>query len=255
MRGRQLIAGLAALVAFGVFASVAAARPRVSVSLPGSTNAATSIPFSYSASGIGRGERVVLQRPEGTGHVWRTVLTLHSGTRSATLPGLAIGRYQLRIATLAHFGHLLAQQPRRVMVFGNVAFASLFGIAHTGVVTVPTGTFPYALHLYDGLVDYTAFSVGTANPCRSVSLQYVPYIDPVASQNQGTGSIVQQSADPVTTTVPTDTVSMLNADLVPGQSWAFNVSQPDGGLIDWYINGTANCDSTTAPWTEDPEDQ
>jgi hypothetical protein len=246
------VLGLCTLAALGAGAGSALARTRVSFTLPGVVNAAVPVSFSYTNSGVRGRSRVVLQRQEGTAHVWRIVEGLRRGGGSATLGGLPLGHYLTRVAVLDARGRVLAQQQRRLAVFGDVSFSTLFsggGGGQAGVYTTPTGTFPYVLSRYDGAVDYTAFTV-TQNPCRSVHLTFVEGTDSVddPSQQHGTATVVQQSADPVSTTEPGNSPGAVDAALTPGQSWALNVSQaqnePTSFLFTWYINGSANCDST-----------
>lgn len=193
----------------------------------------------------------MIQRQEGTAHVWRTVLRLGGGSGgSGTLPALGIGRYRLRIANLGRRARMLAQQEVRVAAFGTVSFSTLFGRS-TRAYTTALGTFPYVFQYYNGEVDYTAFTVA-ANTCQSVHLEFIPGLldeSQEIPEQHGTATIVQESADPVGMTISEGSKGVVDARVIPGQSWAVNVAQIErrnnDRLFAWYINGSASCDSTS----------
>jgi hypothetical protein len=220
---------------------------QVAMSVGSALNAGTPTAFSWTAHRAPRSS-VVIQRQEGTSHAWRTVLTLgRASAGSATLPALGIGQYHIRIANLDRHGRVLAARQVTVSAFGDVPFSQLFG-GQGGVETTKQITFPYALWYYNGETNYTAFTVA-GNTCRSVHLEFVPDAGASGEYQHATATIVQQSSDPIATTVSANSKGIVDASVIPGQSWAVNLAQVPTGhlenLITWYLNGTANCYTTT----------
>jgi hypothetical protein len=242
--------------------ALAHARPQTSLGIPGAITAGQPTAFAWTAKSIPSRTALVVQRQEGTRSVWRTVVRLGQGTKgSGTLPRVPIGSYRLRIADLDRRGHVLSEQRRRVNAFGDVTFSSLFGRggggSGAGVYNAPTTVFPYALNFYNGVVNYSAFTVAP-NPCRSVHLTFIAGPpgegeDVQITHQHGTATIVQESADPVSATAVGNSVATIDAQLVPGQSWGVRLAQDGGLLFRWYVNGSANCDRTSASANEPPE--
>ncbi len=234
-------------------------RVAVRLQLPSSGNAGAVTPFTYSATGVPRHASVTLERPEGTRHVWQTIASLRAGSHTGSVPALPIGSYSLRVAVLTTKRvrvrrklkvetTVAAQATSTIGIFGQVPLTTLLGESSArGVYTTPTATFPYAFDSYDGQVNYTDLEV-KKNPCRSVTLTWVEGASYDDSQQSGTVTLVQESADPVSATAAGNAVGTLSATLVPGQSWSVNVAQSQGDptdfLFTWYFNGTASCDAT-----------
>jgi hypothetical protein len=239
-----MVSLVAVVASIGVGVSPALARPRVSLKLPVNQDAGKPIPISYTAAGLRTTDRLVVQRALGTGHVWKTVVKLpRVGGSSAKLPSLALGRYQVRIAALDVRKKLLASQQRRLRVFGKVPFSSLFGIgqgvpfqaslSHSGTKTTPTGTFSYVFQMGQSAGPSMAVDKDR-NECRFIHFDVVP------DRADGTVSLVQESADPVTVAIAGQTVGVLEAPLAVGQSWAVNTT----GDQYYFANGYGLCDST-----------
>jgi hypothetical protein len=248
LRAVLVVLLLSALVSGGVAPATASARPRVALAISSAVNAGSPTSFTWTAQRV-RGSLLAVQRAEGTAAAWRTVIRLGAGSSgSGVLPALPIGRYHLRLVEVAAHSRVLAAQVKTIEAFGNVSFAALFH-EQGGVYATPLGTFPYALWHYNGEVNYTVMTVAS-NTCRSVHVEFIPggSDDPaeeLASQH-GTLSVVQQSADPVSSTVPGDSKGTVDTQVIPGQSWAINVAQVDGNLLfTWFINGSAECFSTS----------
>lgn len=253
---RLLAVSVGAACAFGASASLASARTTVSLNIPATTDAATATHFTYATHGVPAPDRVVLQRQEGTARTWRTVVGLHrSRAASGTLPALPLGRYRVRIAIVTPRRRVLAERQKTLQVFGDVPFSKLFATSDrglgSGVYATAGSTFPFVMGFYDGAVNFTAFTVAS-NPCRSVHLTFVtapPGQGEDLSRQQGTVTLVQQSADPITTTSTGGDVGALDATVRPSQTWAVNLAQVPGGgsdfLFTWYLNGSASCDATT----------
>lgn len=234
-------------------AASAYARPRVGVKLPTTINAGQATPFAWTAH-VPSSSTVVVQRQEGAARAWRTMVRLgHAHGGSSNLPALPIGVYTVRIADVDRHGRTLAERRLRVAAFGEVNFSTLFrGGGNGGTYSSPTATFPYVFLFYNGAVNFTAFTV-TANPCRSVHLNFIAGPpgggeDEQIMHQHGTATIAQESADPVSSTAAGNTVARLDAQIVPGQTWALHLAQAQEGtlLFRWYVNGSAVCDRNTA---------
>jgi hypothetical protein len=208
------------------------------------TRAATEgqpIPFSWSGSHLGYKHRLVIQRQVGTARTWKTVMRLPTDNGSASLPGLPLGRYRLRIANLSVIRRVVAQQVVGIGVFGPVPFTTLFDTDATHAYTTPTATFPY-VRSYDSVVGTPAFTVDH-NHCNFVHIAFVSGSSYTTYTSVVT--LVQESRDPVSVSVPTDTIGALDATLVPGQSWSLNLDTIGGESV-YYINGYAICSSTAS---------
>ncbi|HEX7244416.1 MAG TPA: hypothetical protein VF245_02485 [Solirubrobacterales bacterium] len=212
---------------------------RVSWTLPQSVSEGQPIAFSWSASGsLGRKHRLVVQRQVGTAHSWQSVMRLRGRSGSAELPGLPLGRYRLRIADLVGRGRVLTKQVSGIGVFGQVPFTTLFNASESHSYATPTATFPYVAYYYDSNGN-PAFTV-EHNHCNFVRIAFVA--GKSYKTYTATVKLVQESRDPVSVSVPTDSISELNAELVPGQSWSVDVSTT-GGEATYFINGYAVCSS------------
>ncbi|MFZ1990965.1 MAG: hypothetical protein WAW96_14480 [Alphaproteobacteria bacterium] len=215
-----------------------APRPAVSWTLPHTADEGQPIAFSWAGRHLGRKHRLVIQKPEGTAHTWRTIMPLHGNSGSAELPGLALGKYRFRLADLAG-RRVLARQASGVGVFGQVPFSTLFGNRDdSGVASTPQNSFPYVA-AWDGEYEDNPIFKVEHNHCNYVHIGFlVTFLGPGTT---GSLTVVQESRDPVTVTAGRDTIGSLDAALVPGQSWAVN-----GETVSEHINlnGYAICDST-----------
>jgi hypothetical protein len=230
--------------------SAAAGATRVQLQPFPSATAGSPIRASWSASRP-RASRVVIQRQEGTGHVWRTIATLSGRRGTTSLPSLPLGVYRVRIGEFTRKRKLLAQQQRVLRVFGFVPLSAMFGDQDAGVYTTPTATFSYALLRDDiGGDGIGAFGEDSKNACRAIHIDFLPGSTDSDPQDRGlfsyTGSItlVQESLDPVTASMPFDDRGSLDATLIPGQPWSVNLSSagPNNVALDFFINGHAVCD-------------
>jgi hypothetical protein len=239
-----------ALAVLALPASAAAKpKPTVAWTPPRAVNAKAPIPFSWSARHLGRNYRLVIQRPVGTAHTWQTMMKLPTNSGSAQLPGVPLGRYRYRIAALR--GHrLLAQQVAAIVVFGEVPFSVLLGErASEGVFNTTTTAFPYVADY--GSRQGAVLSV-RHNRCTFVHIGFLAaypglpsYYD--KSTFSATLTVVQESRDPVSATVPYEGIGSVDAELVPGQTWGINVSSISDDFETFtYINGYAVCDSREA---------
>ncbi len=231
-------------------------RPRLAWTLPRTGSEGQSIAFSWSARHLGRHHRLVIQKPEGTAHTWRSIMRLKSNSGSGRLPGVALGHYRFRIADLVparrphrhshpHF-RVIAKEAASIAVFGEVPFSTLFGEGVVGVDTTPSLTFPYA-----ALIQPEVWTNGSShlftvehNHCYQAHVSFIGTFgewqsEYEATQGQTTLTLVQESRDPVSAVADYESIGSLDAELVPGQSWGVNIAGGNGA----YINGYALCDS------------
>jgi hypothetical protein len=234
---------LGVILSIAVFTPGASAHPRrhhrfpkpsLSWSLPRIAHEGAAIPFSWTGKRLGRSHRLVVQKPEGTAHTWRTIMRLNSNSGSAELAALALGKYRFRIADLSG-RRVLAQQVSGIGVFGEVPFSTLFGSRGSiQIATFPHFTFPYVIYWGGEFDDNPIFQV-EHNECLSVHIAFVP-----SKTTNGEIELVQESHDAIGASVADNAIGSLDAQVVPGQSWAVNGQ----GLEDIHINGYAICDST-----------
>lgn len=220
-------------------------KAKVSLTLPSMSNEGAPIPFSWTGKHLRRNHRLVVQKPVGTAHVWKSIMRLNSNSGSAELGGLPLGTYRLRIADLIG-RRVLAQQVGTLSVYGQVPFSTLFNDHQNKVQATPQYTFPWVVSHYDG-DGPTAFQVSNNN-CLSVHIGFVSR-DYYNHDETGTETLtlIQESKDPVSTSVAYNAIGSLDAELVVGQSWAVNqshVSEQQGNPTITYMNGYAICKST-----------
>jgi hypothetical protein len=242
---RAILCVAAASLALWVPSGIAKPHTSVSWTLPHAVSEGAPISFSWRGSHLGRKHRLVVQKPEGTAHTWRTIMKLSTNSGSGELPGMPLGKYRFRIADLSG-PRVLAQEVAGIGVFGQVPLATLLGTSER-VYATPTNSFPYARSW--GQVAEPAFTV-EQNHCQSVHIAFVlgsgSYNIPGSVT---TFTVVQESRDPVSASAVYNTIGSLDVELVPGQSWAVNISTKEAkaeeaGHMTTYANGYAVCDST-----------
>jgi hypothetical protein len=242
-RRHRFTVSVALTAALALVPSNASANGRASLSwtLPRTASAGQAIGFTWHGSHLGKGRKLVIQKPMGTAHTWRTILRLPTNSGSAQLPSLPLGKYRLRIADLAG-RYLLAQQAAGVAVFGEVPFSMLFNSPERAYAT-PKYSFPY-IASWEDWGNSTAFTV-EHNHCNSVHIGFVGagWVDQEAG-NSGvfTLTVVQESHEPTSASSPWETIGSLDAELVPGQTWAVKIAA-SAVEPELYINGYAVCDS------------
>jgi hypothetical protein len=228
--------------------------PRVSWTLPATGNAGQALSFFWRASKVPRGARIVVQQQQGTAHVWRTIAALLGSSGTSALPTQAIGKNeQFRIAVVAG-PSVLANQASSVSFFGQVAFSSLDGDAgdSAGTYTTPTATFTSEFYVYANEAA-PALTVSAAdNNCSHVVVDYIlgdPDTDDYSqgeTSDSATVSVLQESANAVSSSAAFNQLGTVSADVTPGQSWSVSAQHSPTGYLDrLYLNGYAICDSTT----------
>lgn len=228
----------------GMVPANAAAKRKAAVSwsLTPTVNEGAPIPFSWSAARLGRNYRLVIQRPFGTVHVWKSIMRLQTTSGSATLPGSGLGTRRFRIAAFRG-SKLLAKQVSSVSIFGTVQFTTLLQIDSPAVHTMTGNSFSYVREWSVG-GDYSENLFGVSNNnCSSVHVAFA--VGSWASESRviGTVTVVQESRDPVSSSVPFEGTGSVDAELTPGQTWGVNAST-QGGVGEFFINGYATCYST-----------
>lgn len=231
-------------------------KPHVAWTLPRTGSAGQAIAFSWSGRHLGKNHKLVVQKPEGTAHTWRSIMRLHGNGGTAQLPGVPLGHYRFRIADLVpapqprRRGHRGSRPPLRVMakdvsgvaVFGEVPFSKLFNSAEQTHATSKY-TFSYvSFSEYPGLV----FTV-EHNQC---SYAHIAFVGNGGRNVDGrevevgtvTATLVQESREPTISSAPEEAIGSLDAELVPGQSWAVRLEAPSLEPV-FYVNGYAICDS------------
>jgi hypothetical protein len=263
LTGRSITVASLALVALGFGATDALARPSVSLSLPASADAGAPISLAYAFRGLPRADRRVVQRQEGVARAWHTVRTLRATAGSASIAGLPLGLYTLRVAALARNGRVAIQKQRTLKVFGTVPLSTLmsglnaFNDGRNGTYATPTGTFDYvfAFPLFGVAPEPIAPVEGANNFCRALQLVFVPgRADSAADPSQWSASIsiVQAKLDPVSASAVVNATGSLNAQLVPGTSWSISVAQTTGSPTQddaIFVSGSGQCDRAVSLWT------
>lgn len=226
----------------GVPGAAANPKPFVSLALTPTVNESNPIPFSWSAKRLGSNHRLVIQRPFGTAKVWKTIMKLPANTGSAELRGRTLGTYRYRIAAFRG-RKFLAAQVARVSVYGIVPLAALLNGGDNGSYTTDKVSFPYVWERSAEKSTVSAFSF-RKNNCSSVHISFLP--GEKYESGNGVLTVVQESTDPVSASVPFEQTGTVDATLVPGQTWGVNINvvSPEDPYVQFYINGFAICSST-----------
>jgi hypothetical protein len=188
---------------------------------------------------------LLVQRPVGTAHVWKTVTRLTKNSGSGQLPGVPLGdKYRYRLAAIEGT-RVLARDVQGFSIFGQVPFSTLLNEYQNKVLTLAQGTFPYTRYNYG---DRSPIIEVNNNNCLSVHIDFVAfeYYNHAAPGTE-TFTLVQESRDPVSVSVPYNSIGALEAELSPGQSWGLNSSHASphqGSPTMSYLNGYAICKST-----------
>lgn len=234
--------GLIILLLLALPQAASAHRYHVAIRLPATATSGSPIPFTWSASTPGA---VVVQKPEGTSHVWRTIprLSGHSGTNA--LPPLQIGTYHMRIAAIG--GRRTYAESRVLLrVYGQVPFTTLFHRNSVQTVTTPNNTFDYIVQ--PGLEDTPPLTVSN-NDCISLHIEWDTHIlgyrpRQITPELQATLSLVQEAREPQSVTATYETISTLDAT-VEGKSWSLEAKNSNTAWdLAGYVNGYGVCDST-----------
>jgi hypothetical protein len=240
----------AVLRASGTHKAVASGRPSLTVApapavqvtfgLPSAASENQPFAFSYHVANAPAGARVVLQRQMGTASAWGDVMPLPLAGGSATAPGVPLGQYWYQVVVLSASGSGIGVQAAPITVFGTVQLSTLLGLAPSNTVVAGGHTFPYLFERYS---DTTAI-ISTVSPCQSIHFDLARSHtggDPTAVEQV---TVTQQSADPTSILVPSDTITALNVNVIPGQSFTVSVTRLNGYADPVYFNGYANCFST-----------
>jgi hypothetical protein len=231
----------------------AAARPRPTVAWTSARSASAGMPIAvtWDSTHLGKGAKLLIQRPVGTARVYKTVVKLAGPSGSTQLPAQPIGTYPYRLVAFEG-NQIVAKQAVTVGVFGKVPFSTYFeNEGDSGVYAAPTVSFPYVAYLYGPTEPHQTEALLSVkkNDCSAVHVEFItgenfPGDADEYSSTVGTVTIVQQTRDPVSGSAAFDAPGSVDAQLVPGQTWSVLGSWAGGdALPDIYYNGYVICDS------------
>ncbi|HEX3900257.1 MAG TPA: hypothetical protein VHW74_13900 [Mycobacteriales bacterium] len=243
---------IACLAGFALGAAVltampvsAAGQPSVGLKVPAHAHAGHPTKVHYSSSGVS-GDTLVLQRQVGS--AWHTIRTLSASSGTTTVPKLALGIYEIRLAAFTHSGGLVTAKGRVLHVFGTVKFTDLFPqLGHGGHYSTPEKNFKYAFAFYNTAGTYTALTVKDS-PCDSVHVEFIPGTDngtaSVPGVSSGTLYLGRHNRSKIHKTVAPQHIGTVHGSVLLNQAWSLLVAQSAGGgqLMTWYVNGSASCD-------------
>jgi hypothetical protein len=225
----------------------AAAQPSVGLKVPAHARAGHPTKVSYHSSGVS-GDSVVLQRAVNGG--WQTIQHLSKSSGTATVPKLALGVYEIRIAAFTKKGGLATAKAHALDVFGTVKFTDLFPqLGHGGYYSTPEKNFRYAFSFYNSAGTYTALTVKDS-PCDSVHVQFIPGTDngtsTVVGVSSGTLYLGRHDRSKVHSTIAPQHIGKVHGAVELNHAWSLLVAQAASGgqLMTWYVNGTASCDES-----------
>jgi hypothetical protein len=213
-------------------------KPFAWLTMPARGDAGGAITAHFNAGGFARGDRLLLQRVQGTARKWVTVRSLGRRTRGDVSLSLPPGAYDFRLIIRSARKRTRAADTATVRVFGRVALGTMLNGTPESIYTTPTGTFAWvAAEQAFPDESRTALTVAV-NYCRTAHISFVPGDFLSGYTGPGTAAIVQVSRDPVSVTAARYTVGEVTAPLTPGQAWSVNVTG-DRTMI--YLNGWAEC--------------
>lgn len=226
------------MVMIAATASAVQAKPVVKIAVNATAMENVPTPISWSGKRLGKGHRLVIQRPVGTARIWKTVMRLKTDRGAGHLPPRALGEYRFRVAALRR-GDLIVKRVFTLPVYGVVSFADLIGSSERNYATA-TSSFPYASN--EEPSEKPALAVKD-NRCISAHVEFVP--GGRSGMGTGTVTLVQETRDPVAATAPYDTIASFDALLTPGETWALNTSYATNSEENWepsfYVNGFGIC--------------
>ncbi len=236
-----------AALALALVPATAAAKPKLTLAFaPQGADAGQPIAYTATASGVPSKTKLVVQRQMGTAKKYATVATLpRVPSGSLTLPALSLGSYRLRIAVLRR-GKTLASKSARLRVFGDVKFSTLFNQSERTLST-PSRSFSYVIE-DSSIFDETGTTLtvdASKNFCRSVHVDWVPKNGLNDPSSTATLSVIQESRDPVSDSAQSNEFGAIDAALTPNESWGLTYAVLGDSYMNLYINGTANCYSST----------
>jgi hypothetical protein len=235
--------------------AMARPRPHVSIALPAVIEAGSPFVAQWKASSIPSGAQVVVQTPVGTAHVWKPVAPRLDGQHGTSmLPAYSkLGIYRLRLAVI-YRGKTIAEQEQHAHVFATVPLEDLVPSATSRVYSTPSAAFPYILEPVVYVPDNgregqeTGVISDQHSECDSVHIDFVGRKADAGSTTV-TATIVQQAAEPVSSTMPLTEPGTVEAHLALGQSWALNLGTtvtPGEAFTVAFLNGSAHCDGLSA---------
>lgn len=225
--------------------------PTGAVSLTGVTtkvNVGSAPSFTFTASGVGHGESVVLERQFGTAGTWEPVKTLVPAANEAAVAAPALGtlgKYGYRVAIMQAGTTLKSSQTVTVYAYGNVQINPDCGYTTCGgSQQVGSHLFVYSdwEHAY-GYPQYsplTLFANGTS--CQSITVQFAGDDSAQASGATAYLEFIQQSSDPVYASAAAGVVKSVTVSLDGGPLSMNAAAGGDSGEIPTVpFNLTGSC--------------
>jgi hypothetical protein len=204
--------------------------PKLTFGITPQTTAGQAPHITYSSSGIPTGGRLLLQRTVGTHLAWATVKPLAANrVASTTAPGVPLGHYRYRVVSTNAKGVATASVIRYMNSYADLPLGTILGqSSNTWTILASSGSFLFTF--------VTAENIEFDHPsCRSMDLRVV--YDAPQNAADGTVTVLQETADSVIVTTPTDTVVPVHVDM-NGSAFAVRLTYQS------LVNGTASCWTT-----------
>lgn len=204
--------------------------------------------FTFTASGVGHGESVVLERQFGTAGTWEPVKTLVPVANEAaeTAPALStLGKYYYRVAIMQAGATLKSSQTVTVYAYRNVQINPDCGYTTCGgSQQVGSHLFVYndweRASIYPQYLTVTPFANGTS--CRSITVQFAGNYYAQDGGETAYLEFIQQSSDPVYASAAAGVVKSVTVSLDGGP---LNMNAALGGdygdLYQILFNMTGSC--------------
>lgn len=224
----------------------ARAKPQLALTLATSSiTAHTPAVAHVTATYVPRGDRLYVQRQEGSRRVWRNVATLGNANATVSIPNIPMGRWGLRVAAIGSGKQAATYYSPVKFVYSYQTFTWNPIDNTSGTVSVGGRLFAFTgsvcMYYCDGSVDQfpsyadnKIFPSGTS--CRSITVTFVQ--DDYDSFNDVDNpdapadlEFVQTTVDPVDAETPADVVGQVTVSL-------------DGGPLD--IRAAVDSTSTLA---------
>jgi hypothetical protein len=233
--------------------AAAAVKPKITFTMAGSATAGTgTFKYSFTDAHIPKGGKLLLQHLVGTAHVWSTLATLHGKSGHAAVRPSGMGLYTFRLVVVDKHGKGLVAIKRNAKAYADIPLSQLCVSAAAdndwagcaageGSSVVGTTQFPWVLNMGVDTTPMTIFTLRHTT-CRSMHL----VMGVGNEQNPGsfsiTASVIQQTADPVTTTfAAAGVLAPMDVPLHPGTDFSLQMSTDRSYSIGVVANGTLSC--------------
>ena len=242
-RVRLAASGLAALVlTSGVSVSDMATaeasqdatrRPEVSFKFAAShIDAGTGPTISYTAAGVPRGGKVLVQRSYG--RKLKTVKSVPAGTGTITLPAVGQGKYTYRLAITDSSGETVASSEHKLYAYADVTLATFLEDS-TSTVQIGDHVFRYVISSRN---DRDEIIKVNGSSCDQFTMDVGADTSYYDDTNPTTISVIQERADVQSFNVSPNSTSQATIGLAKG---AWQVNAAGDGEYYIYLNGTLSC--------------